>query len=247
MICPLTYGQTRQFINQAEELLKKRDSVYAIEVRSPEPIEYDFISDGMDDLELVFLGVLKKHARTRPDELQSSYTLQTLATLATEAWKGSQYSDAKKWRKLDKYFRRASQKSTTGFNLTKQISFRIPLADNEGKRFYYDRKGPSGGMNLYTGRKPKKRLDADDEDYEEPIPLNYNTEEVLVEKFLKELRRKSIMADLKRGGFAYAGVSVEIDERTVFRNRMPTARVVVIMGARRLRQVKVRYEPKKGN
>jgi hypothetical protein len=237
-----SFGQSRLFINEARELVQIVDVITPIDEIKPTGEDYDFLAEGSEALEILFLAELKKHSRARPDELQVSSTLSALSDLATQTWKGSHYSDAKKWGKLSKYFRRAAARSTSRFNLMKEMSFRISLVDNHGRRFYHDRQGPEGELNLFFGKRPTKKA-GEDEEVEDPVPLNFFSEQVMVESFLKQIRRKNVLSDLKKGNFAYVGLSVEIDERTLNRNRIPTARVVVVLGARRLKDVKIKAKP----
>ena len=87
----------------------------------------------------------------------------------------------------------------------KQVSFRVSLVDNHGKKFYYDRLGSGGGLNLYTGKKPKTKQEREEA---EEIPLTFFTEEELVETFITQVRRKHLYSDLRKGYYACAGVSV---------------------------------------
>ena len=95
-------------------------------------------------------------------------------------------------------------------------------------------------LNLYAGKKPIGLTKEEKEELPDPIPLDYSTEQQLVDQFWRELRRNSIIRDLKRGRYACVGVNVEVDERTLNRKRIPTARVVIIFGARRLREIKIK-------
>ena len=98
------FGQSYKFVQKAGEVLQSKDTTWSIEEQIPTVDEYDILSVGSEDLERLFLASLKKNSRNHPDELTQSHTLTTLAALATNAWKGSHYSDAKKWKKLGKYF-----------------------------------------------------------------------------------------------------------------------------------------------
>ena len=233
-------GQSRSFLNKATEAVKVKDAISEIEEISAEPESYEIISKGSGELELLFLSFLKNKSRSNPDELQKSSTLNTLADIATDAWKGSHYSSAKKWKKLSKHFRRAASVSTSPFNIMREVSFRIKLVDNHGRRFFYDKKGPEGELNLYSGTVRDKKKAEEEEGTEELTPLSFHDETKLIKEFERQVKRKGLISDLRKGHFAYVGLSVELDERTLGRSRIPTARVVVLFGARRMRRVKVK-------
>lgn len=236
LMSSLSFSQARKFINQAKEALQIVDTVSVIDEMTATEEEYDLLTEGSERLEDLFLAKLKALSRPRPDELKESNTLAILSNLATSCWKGAHYVNARKWKRLTKFFQRAAYGSTTPFNIMRQYSFRIPLVDNFGMKFYYDRSGLNGGLNLYSGTRPKS---AEEREEHDPVPLVFFSERVLVEKFMREIRRKRILPDLKRGGFSFVGVSIKIDQNTLHRNRIPTGRVVVVFGARRMKDLKI--------
>lgn len=235
-----TMAQVRVFNTQAKELIEGKDSIQEIEDQTPSSEYYEFLSEGSEGLNALFMSEAKSIARARPDELTKSQTLMSLAKLATDAWKGTQYADRKKWKALSKHFHRAFNRSTSKFNYTKEISFRIKLVNNHGKKFYCDKKIGVSELNLYSGKKPKGLTKAEKEELPDPTPLDYFTEKELVDQFWRQLRRNKVIRDLKSGRYACVGINVEVDERTLNRQRIPTARVVIIFGARRLRDIRIK-------
>lgn len=236
----LCVAQARVFNDGAKALIEAKDSILEIEEVLPSSEQFDFLSDGTDPLNALFLAKLKSVSRNHPDELQESKTLSTLAALATLAWKGSQYSDSKKWAGIAKHFRRAFERSSAKFNYTKQISFRIKLLDTDGKNFYLDKKAGVSALDLYEGKKPSGLTKTEKEELPDPIPLDFMTESQLVEQFLMQVKRKKLIADIKRGRYAYVGINVEIDQNTLHKSKIPTARVVLVLGARRLRDIRIK-------
>jgi hypothetical protein len=234
-ITTFAVGQSGAFISKAKSTLEATDSIESIETIKCSTDEYDFIVQGMTSLESIFMSEMKRVSHNKPDELQVSQTLGALAEIATESWKGSQYANHKKWKKINKYFKRAANQCTSRFNIIRSISFRIPLVNNHGKKFYYDRKGAKGELNLFYGSPPKTKLEREKSEQE---PLGFFTEEELIEKSLRKMRKRGVFADVKRGYYSYVGVKIEVDEKSLFKNRIPTARVVVVLGARRMRVVR---------
>ncbi len=234
-IASLAMGQSRTFIAKAKATLESTDSFESIDAAHSGTDEYDFVNQGMGELESVFLSEMKSVSKNKPDELQVSKTLKSLAIIATEAWRGSQYADHKKWKKMNKYFRRASNLSTSRFNMIKSVSFRIPLVNNHAKKYYYDRKGIAGELNLFYGNAPKTKEERE-EMVQEPLP--FYSEKELLEKSMHKLRKRGVLGDVKRGYYAYVGIKIEVDKKTLFKNKLPTARIVVLLGARRMSKVR---------
>lgn len=241
VLCVSHFGmtQTRVFNDSAKLVIQVKDSLIEIESVKPDGQPYDFLTNGMDELEGLFLSKIEEVAKSRPDQLMMSQNLMQLSALSTEAWKGSQYTDAKKWRKLTKHIDRAFNQSTSSFNYTKEVSFRIRLVDNHKRRYYCDKKVGISELDLYKGKKP---LGLTKEELPDPIPLECFTEEELVDQFYRELRKNKVLRDVKAGRYSCVGISIELDERTIHKNRIPTARVVVILGARRLRDLRIKKQ-----
>ncbi len=228
-------AQSWRFRKEAMETMAPKDSIYAIDTISAKHDSYDFVADSATALKQLFLSQLWELSRNKPDTLVESENLTLLANLATKYWKGSQYTDDKKWRKLNKYFRRASSLTVFNFNLMQQVSFRVPLVDHEKDAFYYDPKGSEGGLNLYKGKRPKTK-----EERENQIALRNYSQQELVELFVDEIDRK-ILSNLKKGNIGFAGISVELDKKTLYKTRIPTVRVVIVFGAKKFRNIPERY------
>jgi len=228
-------AQSWKFRKEAYEVMEPDDSVFVINTKSPEDTPYDFLEDSAAVLRELFMAELLDVSRNRPDTLKESENLTRMANLATKYWKGSQYSDKRKWNKLDKYFRQAGNMTSFNFNLMEKVSFRVPLVDAQGKSFYYDPKGNAGGLNLYKGKSPKTK-----EERENQIALSNFTQEELVAIFIQRIDRK-MLSNLKKGNISFVGMSLELDENTLHRTKIPTVRVVLIFGAKRFRSVSNRY------
>lgn len=229
-------AQSKLFEQQVVERLPARDSLWTITTKVPSSQEYDFISEGPEDLEALFLAQMSKISPSRPDELQQSEVLSILAEATTTAWKGTQYEKGKSWTRSIRSIKKFARRSTCRFNLISAVSFRISLVDNAGRRFYYDRHGAESELNLFQGKRPEFKTA--EEDTDEPVPLKFFTQEELVHQFLHALRKQSVYGELKSGVYAGAAISIEIDKNTVHKNKIPTARVVVVFGARRLRYLR---------
>lgn len=234
------FGQSRVFRSEAKRLIEASDSIQEIEAVEVAEDEYNYLSEGMDRMTTLCLSELKSISRNRPDELKTSQTLTTLAQLATKAWKGSQYSSNKRWFGISKHFRRAFERTTAKFNYTKQVSFRIKLVQNNNRAFYVDKKVGISETDLYKGKKPKNLTKEEKEALPDPEPLPFMTEEELLKQFLTQVRHKRVITDLKRGKYAFVGMSMQVDTNTLSKNKIPTARVVVVVGARRLRDIRLK-------
>jgi hypothetical protein len=71
-------------------------------------------------------------------------------------------------------------------------------------------------------------------------PLHFFTEEEIIEECLHIIHKRRILADVKRGVYAFVGLKIEVDKKTLYKNKIPTARVVLVMGARRMAKIKIK-------
>ncbi len=227
-----TVGQSQVFKNMVASLDLTTDTCTAIQPVNATSDAYDFTIEGSGRLEKLVLSEFME--QSKKDALKESRLLTNIARAASTAWYGSQYADRKKWRSLEKYFQRANHQLVSGFNILKTTSFRIPLLEAPREGYYYDRSGAEGELNLYKGSRPKSK----EEKEAEKIPLRFYTEKELVALIVKNTHRGGFYRGIRKGVFQFVGVSITVDERSLFKNKIPTARVVLTFGAKRLLRVK---------
>lgn len=229
-------AQTSEFRRMCAEFAHMVDTSYEVNQASISDSEYDFTSEGIEPLTSKVLSFLHKKANTKKTPFQQSEVLTRMAASATKAWYGSQYTDRSKWKRLEKYIRRSKHTVTTNFNILTSLSFRINLMHVPRNDFYYDRKGPEGELNLYLGQRPK----TEEEKEAEPVPVPFLTEKAILKRIERELSRKGALRAIKKGIYSYVGISIVVDQKSLYKERMPTARVVIFLGAKRLQRLKIK-------
>lgn len=225
-------AQTAVFKSLVQSLDLSKDTCISIEKVKPTTEAYDFVGLGGERLERLLLSELM--VVSKKDELKESTALRNLTDAAATAWYGSQYSERDRWRKLEKYFQRTNHQLVSKFNILRTTSFRIPLMETPNRGFYYDRHGEEGELNLFQGKRPRSKEEKD----EEKIPVRSFTEKELLDRLLKNLNRGGFYRGIRNGIFTFVGVSIQIDEKSLYKNKIPTARVVIMFGAKRLQRVK---------
>lgn len=221
----------RKFNESILELRNKKDSLFPIHS------DFNFTKKGENDIydwnavAHLALTQLQEQLRKR-DSLQISSFLTDLAQLCTETWKMSNYSDAKKWTSIHKHLNRAKRKFQLNFGILKPVAFRIPLLKDNKGRFYLDKKDDSSPYALYKGSKKDKKEE------DEAIPLDFYTEKELSEQVVKLLLKGNLRSHFKAGNYSMIGLSITVDENSLRKNKIPSARVVILLGAKRLKLVK---------
>lgn len=237
--CFALSGQTRLFNSDVLKFIQPIDSVLPITKDfAVSSEEFDPLHSSQDNLVDLTLAYFASNSRGKKIVYQSN-VLQQLSTLATRYWRNREYHDLKKWKKTCVHIKRGINRSKTEFNIVKEYSFRIKLVSNHGKKFHYDSKKGKNAINLFYGKSGKRKVKNENGEWEEvekePLPLQ--TEVEIFASIERELKRKGIHRAIKKGWFNYFGVSIIIDKKSLFKNRLPTARVVILCGGKRLQMV----------
>lgn len=232
-------GQSRLFNLDVLKFIQPIDSLQPITKDfSVSSEEFDPVHSSQDNLVDLTLAYFASNSRGKKIVYQSE-VLQQLSELATKYWRNREYHDLKKWKKTCIHIKRGINRSKTEFNIVKEFSFRIKLVSNHGKKFHYDSKKGKNAINLFYGRSGQRKVKNEDGEWEEvekePLPLL--TEIEIFGAIERELKRKGILRAVKKGWFNYFGVSVIIDKKNLFKNRLPTARVIILCGGKRLQLV----------
>lgn len=228
----LIYGQSYRKFNEAILQIKsKKDSLLPLDAnlvfsKNEQTVLYDW-----ENVVHLTLTHLQKELRKK-DSLQLSVFLTDLAAVCTETWKMSNYADAEKWGKINKHLNRAKRKFQLNFGILRSAAFRIPLLKDNKGNFYLDKKDATSPYALYKGKKKDKKQDEDAE------PLEFFTEQELAVMIEKKLLRGNLRSQFKAGNYSFVGVSIQIDENSFRKKKIPSARVVILFGAKRLKLVK---------
>ena len=234
----LSFGTSAQLVLSFQDKAKARlgepDQLTPIEIRKGGAQPYDFMAVAPSELEELFLGRLKTLSRNRRDPLQQSRVLTVLSSLCTELYGGGRYDATSKWANTQKQLKRAFRFSQhSAFGIIESYSFRVPLLKHKGA-FYHDSKGEKGMLNLYKGEKPRGPKS---DEAPPPVPLDFFTEAEWIDLLERMAKKKGISRALGKGMYSSVGVSIVLEKNTLFRHKIPTARVVVILGARRMHMV----------
>jgi hypothetical protein len=219
-----------EFIKEARYHLPRKDSLFAFEYNFASSGRYNYFSDSTVPLELMMNQFLKKGNKNRADTLKQSLVLTQLAALCVKRIHTLMPRKAKRKESLEKRIRRIFFGSNCSFGLIETISFEIPLV-KKTSNFYYNKKGPDGGFNLYRG-KSKPKASKDDPEPKETALDGYTFEE-LENLIQRQFTRKKVNRYLSEKNIAAFGFYMELDETTVNKSRIPKLRVLLILGEKR--------------
>lgn len=228
-ISSLSFSQG-EFIREARYQLPRKDSLYTFEAGLPVSGKCDYHSDSTVQIELMINRLLQKGNRNRADTLKQSLVLTQLSTLCVKRIHSIMPVKAKRKRSLEKRIRRIFFGSNCSFGLIETISFEIPLLKSTS-HFYYNKKGPDGGFNLYKGKR-KPRATKENPEPEEMALKAYSYEEIQAH-IRKQFSRKRVFRHLSEKNISAFGYYIELDQSTVQKNKIPQLKVLLILGEKR--------------
>lgn len=222
-----------EFIQEARYHLPRKDSLFAFHSGFNRSGKYDYFRDSTEQLELMINGLLKKANRNRADSLKQSLVLTQLSTLCVKRIHTLMPKKTKRKRSLEKRIRRIFFGSNCSFGLIETISFEIPLVKKTA-HFYYNKKGPDGGFNLYKEKsKPRPRKESAAGDKPTEIALEAYTYTEIQQLIQTQFARKKVNRHLSEKGIAAFGYFIQLDETTVHKNKIPKLKVLIILGEKR--------------
>ncbi len=225
------WAQPEKYRLAVHELFGSEDSSYAIPESKPLDLSFDAEDDSSDQLSPKTASLL--HEMSRRNQLKYSRVLQHLAVITLTSWKDRHFKERKKLRRIRKALARTMHQIRSHFGILQAYSFEVPVVNHNKHHYFYDRKGSSGGLNLYKGSKDDRKS----EDFEY-VPLDPLTDTQILELVRAQLKRRKIYRDLQRGLYSYLGVFSQTDSRTLYRNKIPKVRIVIFLGARRLQGIR---------
>ena len=235
LLTVIAYSQFNYFVYYTRQILSKTDSIFMSDFVKPNASELNTYQDSVTTLNTLVDYSIQSKSKRKKDPIQCSTVLMELSALTNEHYSKLPKASATKWKSIKKQLYRSLLGSKCKFGMISIYSFNIPMLLEKGD-FYYDKDGPTGEFNLYKGKTKIKPTEENPDP--EIVPLTYYTEEALHKLILRKLAGVNCSNELKKGRCSYYGYSVSFDKRTLGRNKIPQAQVVVIIGTKRLELLK---------
>ncbi|MBA2613819.1 MAG: hypothetical protein H0U95_17790 [Bacteroidetes bacterium] len=101
-----------------------------------------------------------------------------------------------------------------------------------GSKFYYDKEDTETTTHLFLGEKPSKKEKAEDNFKAYPVKL-YSYQE-LAEAIARQFISDEGTFKILNNGFDKFGFSLAVENRTLFKNRLPKIKAIIIVGGNRI-------------
>lgn len=226
-----------RFYNLIKHRPIQEDLHEEIEKVNASSVTFHPIHGDYQNLELLTKSFIAQTSRNKYWSMSESTFLNQIAFAGTASFSLRYFTKRKKMKYPQKHVNRIVFKNSTKYGIVEVFAFSIPLV-KESKPFYYNRKLGKDDVNLFKGRSINK-----DED---EIPLEYYTEEELMQSIEKKMRTRGIIIKLRSSGYFSCGVSIIPEHRTFHRKKIPIARVFICLGAKRMQLIQKRYGRKLG-
>lgn len=223
-----------EFIKEARYHLEDQDTLLYLQQSSVGNGEINVLADSVNVIEQLLVTQFLSAYRTTSelDTLRESIVLQHLSQIACQRISGIVGAKPEKASRIRRKLYRVFRSASSSFGLIEIYAFDLELVNHKG-HFYYDKKGEAGGFNLYKGkRKPKATKEEPDP---EVTPLSLMNEDEMLKQITVQMRQNGLIRELRGGLMSCIGYAVIPDRKTFFRKKIPTVKVVVITGTRRLR------------
>lgn len=108
----------------------------------------------------------------------------------------------------------------------------IPCIHLSGTKFYYDKEDTDTPIHLFLGEKPSKKEKSEDNFKAYPVKL-YSYQE-LAEAIVRQFVGDEGTFKILNNGFDKFGFSLAVEQQTLFRNRLPKIKAIIIVGGKRI-------------
>lgn len=242
MCCAFSYGitQRREFLRQGREAMFVPDQLFSIEPATAgngiaDPSGYD-----AEGLRSAILSEMRKHSKNKRTALMESRHLMQICEITRKTISDSYFRKRKS--NFKKLVRRVQHASLSKFGLIEVYSLEIPMIEDRKGDFYYDKKSAPGELGLYYNPEKLSKKEKAEGKKPEKKPVLLFTEAQLMEAIVGKLKRYKIYSELQGGNYYAAGLSVEVNQKTLYRKKVPMLRVVIAIGSKRMHLVQKKVE-----
>ncbi|MES2396350.1 MAG: hypothetical protein V4549_10125, partial [Bacteroidota bacterium] len=174
-----------------------------------------------------------KRSRKSMSNLVNNASLQLTSDNYTTVLRANKFEkNAENKTRINKKFRK-----TCRFNGYKNgfIDYHIAsvkCVNYRGSKFYLDKDDTETSTHLFVGKKPSKK-EKEEKDFKAiPLkPYSYNElADILAKQFISDEGTFKIL----NNGYDKFGFSIAVEKRTLFRNKIPVIKAIIIVGGNRI-------------
>ncbi|MBL7937272.1 MAG: hypothetical protein JNM51_15795 [Bacteroidia bacterium] len=183
--------------------------------------------------QLVLEKINNKRARKVKSVLKNNEALQLTSDNYTQTLRATKFESNtnnkirinKKIKKACKY--NGYRNAYVDYHITS-----INCVNFKGNKFYLDKQDTETNTHLFIGNRPTKKEKADEKFKANPVKL-YTYQE-LADLIAKEFISDEGTFKILNNGFDKFGFSLAVEQRTLFRSKIPKIKAIIIVGGNRI-------------
>lgn len=183
--------------------------------------------------ELVLEKINNKRARKIKTVLKNNASLQLTSDNYTQTLRATKFeSNSNNKVRLNKKIKKACKyngyrNAYVDYHITS-----INCVNYKGSKFYLDKEDTETSTHLFIGDRPTKKEKADEKFKSNPIKLF--TYQELADLIAKQFISDEGTFKILNNGFDKFGFSLAVEQRTLFRNKLPKIKAIIIVGGNRI-------------
>ncbi|MES2761192.1 MAG: hypothetical protein V4677_03255 [Bacteroidota bacterium] len=196
--------------------------------------DFDPVNPDYDLLkQLVLDKINNKRARKAKTILQNNAALQLTSDNYTQTLRASKFESTNENklrinRKIKKACKFNGYKNAfVDYHITS-----INCVNFKGSKFYHDREDTDTKTHLFVGTRPTKKEKADEKF--KAVPIKLYTYQELADLIAKQFISDEGSFKILNNGFDKYGFSLAVEQRTLFRHKLPKIKMIVIVGGNRI-------------
>lgn len=204
-------------------------SVWRAEAQDFDPVHPDYALLK----QLVLEKIDAKRARKSQKQLINNPALQTTADNYTAFYKASKFErNAENKLRIEKKIKKVCKANGYKNAFINYHITSIPCMNFHGKKFYLDKEDTETSTHLFIGERPTKKEKAKDDFKEKPVkPYTYQE---LADLIAKEFMNDEGTFKILNNGYDKFGFSIAVEQRTLFRTKIPRIKAIIIVGGNRI-------------
>jgi len=182
---------------------------------------------------LVLDKLNSKRAKKSKSVLQSNAALQLTSDNYTRTLRASKFeSNCENKLRINKRIKKACKLNGYKNAFVNYHITSINCVNFKSSKFYYDKEDIDTKTHLFTGTRPTKKEKADEKF--KAIPVKLYTYQELADLITKQFISDEGAFKILNNGFDKFGFSLAVEQRTLFRHKLPKIKAIAIVGGNRI-------------
>lgn len=225
-------GQTRKFLERFDDNIAVNSYTLSANPDISQEIDPENIDEDLLSM-AVMIVINEKRKKKNRDPLEYNVSLDRISRNYTRTYSTSKFKPINGVGSFRRPLKKAAERVNYRVSLIEPIIGRPSLVRYKGSNFWHNRKDTEPGFQLYKGAKPSPK----DSAYV-PEPVEPHTYRSFAENVVAREIGSRGRADVLDKYYDHMACHVDVVESSIYKSRLPYAKVLIMVSGRRLRLVK---------